>query len=399
MNDSRTSIEKAICCACFAGVDVIEQIASRITVAHFVQPECRAIFSAQLRLAEAELPIDPVAVLDDMEKRSGVSVSVGIMTLQEMSDYRYESAHLEYYCDRLRELAAADSVREIGVQLSGERDASKSTIESYIGRLDEITSGKDLDEIQTATMAVESHEDLKNNPRSVKGTGIRSLDDILGGGMRDGQLIVVGGRPGAGKSVLLTQIAAHVSRRGEGALVVSLEMTKEEIVGRLLHRIDAHTIRQLPLYFIDTTSDLNRITALVRVAARRFHLGLIVFDYLQLAEVTGTRSSNREQEIATISRRLKLLAKNLKLPIVVGSQLNRGSEKKGKPTLSDLRESGAIEQDADIVILLSREEDGPASLLDVAKQRGGRTQGITMRLDGPNFQFVGHQEEIYTGKL
>ena len=393
MSDSRATIERAICCAGFAGADVIEQISCCLTLAHFREPDCRAIFAAQQRLAVDGMPIDPVMVLDDMEKRSSVGMANGIQVLTELSSCTFEAAHIDYYCERLRAFARADTAREIGVQLSGESDASKSVIDAYISRLDDITNSDDLDEIQTAAAAIESHEQQRKDPRKIKTTGIRSLDDTLRGGMRDGQLIVIGGRPGAGKSVLLTQIASHVAASGDGALIVTLEMTKEELVGRLMQRHDPDAIANLPLYFIDSTSDLGRITALIRVAVRRHKIGLIVVDYLQLAEVSGGRQSNREQEIATISRRLKILAKNMKLPIVVGSQLNRGSEKKGKPTMSDLRESGAIEQDADIVILLSKSEDGPESLIDVAKQRGGRTQEITMQLDGPRFVFNDHQED------
>ena len=156
----------------------------------------------------------------------------------------------------------------------------------------------------------------------------------------------------------------------------------------------------LPLYFIDSTSDLGTICSLIRVACRRHRIGVIAVDYLQLCEVPGGKGENRERQIATVSRRLKRLAMDLQKPIVVGSQLSRESTRRGKPTLADLRESGSIEQDADIVILLSKSDDGPDTTIDIAKQRGGQTGELTMRLDGPNFRFIGSEESYdWTGNL
>jgi replicative DNA helicase len=110
-------------------------------------------------------------------------------------------------------------------------------------------------------------------------------------------------------------------------------------------------------------------------------------------EAKGGRNESREREIATISRRLKRMALDLQKPVIVGSQLNRESTKKGKPTLADLRESGSIEQDADIVLLLSASDDGPETLLQIAKQRGGRTGEITLKLDGPRFRFDSNEPD------
>jgi replicative DNA helicase len=192
----------------------------------------------------------------------------------------------------------------------------------------------------------------------------------------------------------MVQIGANVAEQGSGVLIVSLEMMKEELIDRLSRTIDFDRLHQLPLYFIDSTSDLGTIQSLVRVACRRYKIGLIVIDYLQLMEVPGNKHDSRERQIATISRRLKRMALDLQKPVIVGSQLNRESTKKGKPTLADLRESGSIEQDADIVLLLSASDDGPETLLQVAKQRGGGTGEITLKLDGPRFKF--NQEETAT---
>ena len=189
----------------------------------------------------------------------------------------------------------------------------------------------------------------------------------------------------------MTQIGVGAAQFGAGVLIVSLEMMTEELIDRLSRSIPFETLSTLPLYFIDSTSDLGTIQSLVRVACRRYRIGVIVIDYLQLMEAKGGRNESREREIATISRRLKRMALDLQKPVIVGSQLNRESTKKGKPTLADLRESGSIEQDADIVLLLSASDDGPETLLQVAKQRGGRTGEITLKLDGPKFRFEQEQ--------
>jgi replicative DNA helicase len=126
---------------------------------------------------------------------------------------------------------------------------------------------------------------------------------------------------------------------------------------------------------------------------------VVVLDYIQLCEIKLSRDGNREREIATMSRRLKQLAKICKVPIVIGSQLNRESAKRGKPTLADLRESGAIEQDADIVLLLHRDDESDDTTIGIAKHRGGATGEVVMRLNGPQFRFEDAYERFYDGSF
>jgi replicative DNA helicase len=253
------------------------------------------------------------------------------------------------------------------------------------------------DEIQTARQAVDAMLADRSNPRKIHRTGISQLDTRLRGGLRDGQVVVVGGRPGAGKSVLLVQIATGIATAGTGeaALIVTLEMLKQEICERLAKTMTGDEIAGSDLLFIDSTSDLETITALCRVACRRHRVGVIVIDYLQLCEVKVAKGENRERQIATMSRRLKRMANSLRVPVVVGSQLNRASTTKAKPSLADLRESGSIEQDADIVILLSNDDTTSDTLIQIAKQRGGATSEFTMRLNGPQFRFEGVEETYY----
>jgi replicative DNA helicase len=170
--------------------------------------------------------------------------------------------------------------------------------------------------------------------------------------------------------------------------VVSLEMLAHELVERLRTRYSEQQLAGLNLRYIDSTSNLGAITALVAVTARRMKLCGVAIDYLQLLEVSGGSREGREREIARASRQMKRLAMDLQLPVIVGSQLNRNAEKSGKPSLHDLRESGAIEQDADIVILLHKDVESGKTSVEVAKHRRGKTGRLDLQLDGQRFQFI-----------
>jgi replicative DNA helicase len=397
--ESRSAIEKALVCAAFSGAECVDQIAARCTPLDFSRPDMRAVLIALQSLAEAGSALDPVLVLEHLDGSHGIPQGIGVELLVELASAPWEASHIEHYCDVLLRHAATDDAHQLGEQLSKEPMVDEKTIDEYITKLDQIQRGR-KDEIKTAADAVKGLQERKANPQVIHKTGIVALDDKLRGGLRDGQIAVIGGRPGAGKSVLLTQIAASIAERGEGALIVSLEMMKEEIIDRLSRTRTCEKLSSMPLYFIDSTSDLGVICSLIRVACRRYRIGVIAIDYLQLAEVAAGRNENRERQIATISRRLKRLAMDLQKPVIVGSQLNRESTKRGKPSLADLRESGSIEQDADIVILLSKSDDGPETTIDIAKQRGGSLGEVVMRLDGPRFEFIPDgPEEYWQGRL
>lgn len=385
--EPRKAIERAIICAAFQGSDEVDRIAATITDADITHPDMRMIWQAIKQTATTSEIIDPVLVLETISKQGEVPQWLVLQTLTELAESRWEASHIDHYCKALIAYSSTDSANDIGRQLAAEDHIDQATIDSYIVKLDQLARGRS-DEIKTAEDAVNGLEERRANPRAVHATGIKSIDNRIKGGLRDGQIVVIGGRPGAGKSVLLTQVAVGIADRGESALIVSLEMLKEEIVDRISRQRSLEAITGLPLLFIDSTSDLGTICSLARVASRRYKLGVIVVDYLQLAEVPHSKSDNRERQIATVSRRLKRLAMDLQVPIIVGSQLNRESQKRGRPTLADLRESGAIEQDADIVILLSKDEESNDTLIDIAKHRGGATCDFVLQLAGAKFEFT-----------
>jgi replicative DNA helicase len=260
-------------------------------------------------------------------------------------------------------------------------------VDEYISKLDELRARRQAELLSQAD-AIQRADEERRNPAAIHPTGLRPLDSLLGGGLRAGQLVVVGGRPGAGKSVLMLQMLLGSVSPAQAGLVVSLEMLAHELVERLRTRYSEQQLQALNLRYIDSTSNLGAITALVAVTARRMKLCGVAIDYLQLLEVSGGSREGREREIARASRQMKRLAMDLQLPVIVGSQLNRNAEKSGKPSLHDLRESGAIEQDADIVILLHKDVESGKTSVEVAKHRRGKTGRLDLQLDGQRFQFV-----------
>jgi replicative DNA helicase len=277
-------------------------------------------------------------------------------------------------------------------------------------------------------------ENLYSKKEAITGvaSGFKDLDELTSG-FQSGELIVVGGRPGMGKTAFALNIAQHVAvEMKEPVAIFSLEMSKEQLAMRMLcseGMVDSGRVRkgfigredwprltnaagrlaEAPI-FIDDSSSLTVLE--IRAKARRLkmehgRLSLVVVDYLQLMRSRGN-FERREQEISEISRSLKALAKEVKVPVIALSQLNRAVEHRGekKPTLADLRESGAIEQDADVIIFLYKDDSsgktnfsGPSKdnrmVVDVAKQRNGPTDKINLTFLAQFTKFVDYSPARY----
>ena len=326
------------------------------------------------------------------------------------------AANGPHYAGAVRGLAVRRGIIEASVRIDQiGRDLARTVPEAVDAAQSVLHAATDtqarnamesVDALTDATLA-EILSDM--GPDRGLSTGLGSLDDVIGG-LKPGHLVIVAGRPGAGKSVIGVDMArAAAIRRGQPTAVFSLEMTKPELVkriyaseadvklDRILHggltdhdrmalksRVDR--IRRAPL-FIDDTAPMT--LAAIRSGARRLQqrhgLALIVVDYIQLVRSAVSRES-RVQEVTEVSSGLKLLAKELRVPIVAACQLNRNSEARSdrRPALSDLRESGSLEQDADVVILLHRPDyHDPEHLrageidLIVAKNRHGAQETVT----------------------
>jgi replicative DNA helicase len=245
-------------------------------------------------------------------------------------------------------------------------------------------------------------------------TGFIDLDTCIAGLHRE-ELTILAGRPGTGKTAFALQIAINLAQKGNKIAFFSREMSNTQIATRMLanqSEVDGHKLRfvntltpedlkklrkakkeiaGLPIYLDDETRTIEEIRALCRELQSKGNLDVMFVDYLQLLE-TVKQTNNREQEVGKISRSLKLISKEFKIPVIALSQLNRASEQKNQPTLSDLRESGAIEQDADNVIFLHVPNDEkfsakPILEVIVAKQRNGPAGIIKLGTERNTFKF------------
>jgi replicative DNA helicase len=381
----------------------------------------RKIFQAMIELSEVNEAIDQVTVSECLRRRNELEQIGGAAYLAKLVAQVPTAANVRHHAKIVQEKALLRNLITVATDIvaSGYRDSEK--VEDLIDQAErsifEIAERKmrpsfvPVREIVKASF--ETIERLYEKKERVTGvpTGFTDLDEMTSG-LQPSDLIIVAGRPSMGKTALALSIAQYAAiEKRETVAIFSLEMSKEQLVLRMLcseARVDAHKLRsgflgrtdwpkltsaagrlaEAPIYIDDSPA----MTVLeMRAKARRLKaergLGLVIVDYLQLMRGRGG-ADNREQEISDISRSLKALAKELAIPVIALSQLSRAVETRGgdkKPQLSDLRESGAIEQDADVVMFIFREEvyrqteenRGIADIL-LRKQRNGPTGEIQM---------------------
>lgn len=381
----------------------------------FLDPH-RRIFERMIALAEAQQAIDLVTLTEDLHRSGGLEAAGGAAYLAQLVDGVPRISNIEHYArivkekSMLRNLAhTALAIQERALAAEEDADAILDNAESSIFELadDRIRAGligvKDL--VRDNWTRIEK---VFMGGRQITGlaTGYPELDRETAG-LQPSELIILAARPSMGKTALALNIAENVAVRNRQTVAVfSLEMSKESLLLRLLAshaKVDAHKFRtgfvkhddwarvsaslgelaDAPLWIDDSASaSVLEMAAKARRLARDKNLALVVVDYLQLVTARG-RFGNRNEEVSSISRALKAMAKELKVPVLVLSQLTRGPEKdKRDPQLADLRESGAIEQDADVVLFINRpdffnkeapEEDRNKTKLIIGKQRNGPT--------------------------
>mgnify|MGYP001813619923 FL=1 len=355
----------------------------------FYKPAHQRIFEVISDLFDANEPIDAVTVSEGLRRDGSLERMGGIDFLTNLIDMVPTTSNMEYYSSIVEEHALRRRLMRVGGDIgviAGEMtqpiDEVVDKAEQAVFAVAERHVGDGLQAIDDLLgPAIEQAEELQRNGSEVTGvsTGFRDLDRKLAG-LHPGNLVVVAARPGMGKSALAFNIAQNVALAGNTAAVFTLEMSREEVVTRLLcskGRIDSQRLRTGRLTEADFTKLSNAAAALykqniyvddspgltvteIRAKCRRLRrkpgLDLVVVDYLQL--MNGSGQENRQQEIAMISRSLKDLARELHVPIIAVSQLNRGVEAREdkRPRLGDLRESGAVEQDADVVMFIYRDE-------------------------------------------
>jgi replicative DNA helicase len=386
----------------------------------FYRPAHREIFKAIVEITNgaSRAPLDPITLSDFLERAGRLEEVGGRVYISELMNKVPTAANVERYVEIVHQNAVlrrliATSVDTVMRCFDAGEDVREliDNIESEILAVTNMTETKDLDELRDLMLpAIDYLDQLRKNEQEALGisTGFTDLDHYITG-LREGEMFVLAARPSIGKTALALNMAANIALRQDNAVgFFSLEMPSQLLAVRLLcseSRIGITEIRETALtrrrwdqvmaagqelrgatFVIDDTGgiDILELRAKARRMKREHDIRVLFIDYLQLIRATVSRNSTRENEVSQISGAIKALAKELSIPIVVLAQLNRQAEQPGqRPKLSHLRESGAIEQDADVVALLHRDREqqmsreeaqkGVESELIIAKNRNGET--------------------------
>nr|WP_156885371.1 replicative DNA helicase [Acidihalobacter ferrooxydans] len=417
-----------------------DQVADRINEADFYRHDHKLIFRAIGRLAEAGQPLDVVTLSEALERSGESEHAGGLAYLGALAKDTPSAANIRAYADIVRERSVLRQLISVGTRIADDgfnpegRDSREilDEAEKAVFEIAEQGARGRAGFVSIKSLlrpALDRIALLNESDGSVTGlaTGYDQLDERTSG-LQPGDLVIVAGRPSMGKTTLAMNIAEYAAVKQRSPVAVfSMEMPGEQLTMRLLSslgRIDQHRLRtgkldehdwprltsavqmlnEVPI-FVDDTPALTptELRARARRLKREHGLGLIVIDYLQLMQVPGTRE-NRATEISEISRSLKALAKELSVPVVALSQLNRSLEQRPnkRPVMSDLRESGAIEQDADLIIFIYRDEvynedspdKGTAEII-IAKQRNGPIGTVRLTFLGQFTRFENHINDVY----
>jgi replicative DNA helicase len=410
--------------------DAIADVNEQVRGADFYRPAHETIYDAIIELYGRGEPADPVTVAAELQRRGELQRVGGAPYLHTLSASVPIAANAGYYAAIVREKAILRRLVEAGTRIAqmgyageGDVDDTVDRAQAEVYAITDKRQSEDyapLSDIMEST--IEEIEAISNRDGGMVGvpTGLIELDELTNG-LQPGQMVIIAARPAMGKSTLgLDFCRAAAIHHNLTSVIFSLEMTRSEITMRLLSaeaKVPLNHIRNGPMtdedwnklatkmgqisaapLFIDDSPNMTmmEIRAKARRLKQRHDLKLIVIDYLQLMS-SGKKVESRQLEVSEFSRQIKLLAKELEVPIIALSQLNRGPEQRAdrRPMMSDLRESGSIEQDADIVMLLHREDvyekestrPGEADII-VAKHRNGPTRDLTVLFQGHYSRFV-----------
>jgi replicative DNA helicase len=410
--------ERSILGAVLLDNHALNAAVERLRSEDFFLSQHRLIFERMVQLGEKSQAIDTITLMEDLVRSGELEAAGGVAYLSQLADGLPRVANVDQYARIVKEKAvlrnlihSASAIQEQALAAGDDADVILDRAESAIFQLaeDRVKAGligvKDL-----VKEGFERLEKIFSEGRRITGlaTGYAGLDNETAG-LQPSELVILAARPSMGKTALALNIAENVAlRQRQPVAIFSLEMSKESLLLRLLAshaRVDGHKFRtghmnrddwskvtrslaelgEAPIWIDDSAaSTVLEMGAKARRLKRDRGLSMVIVDYIQLVVPTTTRrSSNRQEEVSSISRSLKGLAKELKVPVVVLSQLTRAPEREErKPQLADLRESGAIEQDADVVLFINRpnfyhadmpEEDRAKAELIIAKQRNGPT--------------------------
>jgi replicative DNA helicase len=406
--------------------DAIATAMQNLDERDFYRDAHRKIWRAVVELFDRNEPVDMVTLVEELKRKRDLETIGGATYLTTLDQFVATAANVEHYCKIVHEKALLRRLIDVGTGIVGEAFDQREDASELLDRAEQSIFAISDEGLRTGfqpmrTLVLQGYSAIEEyRQRKVHVTGVPSgfydLDEMTAG-FQKSDFVVIAGRPSMGKTSFAMNIAENVAVRAKAkdrvaVAVFSLEMSKESLVQRLMcshAKVDIHKIRrgyasndeykrlqnaaaqlhEAQIYIDDTAAiGILEMRAKARRLVSEIPLGMIVIDYLQL--IRGPQSAeNRQQEISAISRSLKALAKELQIPVVALSQLSRAVETRGgskRPMLSDLRESGAIEQDADVVLFVYRPEvyesdpakrDGKAEII-IAKQRNGPTGSIDL---------------------
>ena len=444
MEPQNIEAEKSVLAACLLNQEAIEEVAPKLVKENFYRAAHQRIYEAMLDLYVRHIPIDHISLADNLKATGQLEAVGGKPYLVELADNTFALTNWQNHVDIvkrtsiLRDLIRAST--EINALAYDAPDDLGVVVEESEKILFGVTEKRVSSEFKKMDMLLTDAFDeitkLAEQKNSMAGvpSGFQDVDDLFHG-FRGGDLVILAARPGVGKTSFALNLATNSAKLGVTVAFLSLEMSAAQLVQRVLcsearvnlSRLRAgqlqesdwgaiadasNTLSKLDMYIDDTPSlSILELRAKARRELRGASKGLIVVDYLQLMQPPQTRrDGNRAVEVGEISRGLKVLAKEMDMPVIALSQLSRQVEMRGKkrPMLSDLRESGSIEQDADIVMFIDRSMDeveaesddrpnmGEAELI-VAKHRNGPTRDIKLAFNAEFTRFMDFIDDSRVG--
>ena len=440
MEPQNIEAEKSVLAACLLSQEAIEEVATKLVKENFYRMAHQIIYESMLDLYTRNIPVDHISVADNLKARGQLEAVGGRAYLLELADNSFALTNWHHHVDIVKRTSVLRDLIRAGGEIQAlaydAPDDLGEVVEESERILFNVTEQRvSSDFASMSTLLTETFEEitrLSEQKTSMAGvpTGFKDVDDLFHG-LRGGDLIIIAARPGVGKTSFALNLATNAAMQGTTVAFFSLEMSANQLVQRVLcsearvnlQRLRAgqlkeadwgaiadasNTLSKLDMYIDDTPSlSILELRAKARRELRSAKQGLIVVDYLQLMQPTQTRrDGNRAVEVGEISRGLKVLAKEMDMPVVALSQLSRQVEMRGKkrPQLSDLRESGSIEQDADIVMFIDRSmdeaeaesESRPAlntADLIVAKHRNGPTRDIKLAFQPDYTRFMDYIDD------
>jgi replicative DNA helicase len=419
-----------------------DNVADAVLPEDFYRPDHRLIFAAIATLAGEGKPCDVVTVSQHLESQGKLQDAGGLAYLSSIARDTPSAVNARAYADIVRERSLLRQLIRAGTEIAAsvfnnDGESTRDLVDRAEQRVFEIAEGTTRRRDGAVAVrsllpaVIDQIDEWHHNPDKLRGlaTGFTDFDKITGG-LRGGDLVIVAGRPSMGKTTLAVNMAEYAALHPDiraSVALFSMEMPSEQVITRMLSSIGGVPLNSLrsgkisdedwvritgatsqlseARIFVDETPALNptELRARARRVKREHGLSLIVVDYLQLMHVPGTQE-NRATEIAEVSRGLKALAKELQVPVIAISQLNRAVEQREhkKPVMSDLRESGSLEQDADMILLIYREEvydrnttKKGISEIDLVKHRNGEIGTFLLTFQGQFTRFVNYMPDSY----